>query len=588
MGKHTRAAQVARSKKTRINLSADFETTTKREDCRVWLWGVCDIMEDEEIEWGIDIDSFMEYVSAHNSNCYFHNLKFDGGFIIYWLLVNGFEWTDKNDESGVNTFKTLISNMGMVYSITVYWENGTTTEFRDSLKKLPMPVKRIAKAFNLEEGKGELDYELERPVGWIPTADELDYLRRDVKIVAQAMRQILNSGMTRLTVASDSLAEYKRIVTAKGFDRMFPTLSYEMDSEIRRAYRGGFTYADPRYSGKVNGGGIVLDVNSLYPSVMRYKPIPYGMPKFSKGRVTPTPERPLTIFSVTFTATLKPEHIPCIQIKGSTVFQPTQYLTEIPEPTTLMVTNVDWDLYNDHYDIDVIEWGGGWSFHAAEGMFNGYIDKWAQVKENSKGGLREIAKLHLNSLYGKFASNPNMASKMPELRDGVVKYVRGADEVRNPVYTAAGVFITSYARDLTIRAAQANYDSFAYADTDSLHLLGVMAPPGGGKYEGEWAGLDIHPTRMGAWKFEYEFDSSYYIRPKAYLEHLPNKDADCDDDSCNLRHDYVNRIAGLPEPVSGVLTFDDLVDGHVLEGKLHPVSVPGGIILENVPFELKL
>lgn len=584
MGNDAGAAKVSRSKKTRVNYSADFETTTLRDDCRVWGWGICDIMEDDDVEFGTDISSFMEFVRGSNSNCYFHNLKFDGGFILDWLLNNGFEHIGKDDTGIAGCFKSLISDMGQFYSVTVFWENGKVTEFRDSLKKLPMPVKRIAKAFNLEEGKGEIDYHTFRPVGHKLTAEEMDYLRRDVKIVAHAMRQVLNSGMTRLTVASDSLAEFKRLTGSKYFARVFPELSYVMDAEIRRAYRGGWTFADPRFSGKVNGCGIVLDVNSLYPSVMRHRQLPHGTPIFQKGRVLPTEDRPLTIFSVTFTAKIKPNHVPCIQIKGSSIFQPTQYLTEINEPTTLMMTNVDFDLYNDHYDMNVLEWGGGWRFHAAEGMFDAYIDKWAKVKEESTGGIREIAKLHLNSLYGKFASNPNVVSKIPTLKDGVVKYVRGADEIRPPVYTAAGVFITSYARDLTIRAAQANYDMFAYADTDSLHLLIDDVPEGIDTWSDDakaeyvqrvTEGIDVHPTRMGAWKFEYSFDSSYYIRPKAYLERHPNGK-------------YTNRIAGLPETISGALTFDDLVHGRILEGKLHPVSVPGGIILENVPFELKL
>lgn len=579
------AETVSRSKKARVNIMADFETTTKREDCRVWAWGATDIMQDNPVDDGIDLDSFIEYISERNSNTYFHNLKFDGEFIIAWLLKNGYEHACKDDRGIPGLFKTLISDMGQMYSITVYWENGKTTEFRDSFKKLPMTIRRVAISFNLGLGKGELDYEAERPVGHILTDDERDYLHRDVKIAAQAMRQVLNSGMTKLTVASDSLAEFKRL-SGKMFDKFFPVLSYDMDTEIRRAYRGGFTYADKRFTGKINGAGIVLDVNSLYPSVMRNEVIPWGMPVYVKGKVEPTEDYPLTIFSVTFTAKLKKDHIPCIQIKGSSIFIPTQYLEEIDEPTTLMMTNVDWELYNEQYDIDVYEWGGGWRFHGAAGMFNTYIDKWAKVKETSSDGLREIAKLHLNSLYGKFASNPNVSSNIPYLDNGVVKYKKGEDELRPPVYTAAGVFITSYARALTIRAAQDNYDVFAYADTDSLHLL-----TGGGK-ESIPANIDVHPTRMGAWKFEYAFDRSYYIRPKAYLEHLPDVEPDAHTkhcpEQCAMDHSYVNRIAGLPEQISGSITHEDLTGDLVLHGKLRPVRVVGGIVLENTPFELKL
>lgn len=553
------------SKKARINYVADFETTTDLLDCRVWAWGLATIDEPEKVEMGTSIGEFIDRISFHNSATYFHNLKFDGRFILDWLLNNGFEHRDDDKLTHPKTFKTLISDMGRFYSITVRWENGNNTEFRDSLNKLPLTVKKIAKAFHLDEGKGDIDYHTPRPIGHVLTDEEKDYLRRDVSIIGKAMQEVLLAGMTKLTVASDSLAEYKRITGADYFNRVFPVLPESMDSEIRRAYRGGFTYADPRFRGRIVRSGLVLDVNSLYPSVMVNDLLPYGEPEFIDGKVKETKSRPLTIFSVTFTAKLRPNKIPCIQIKGSSMFIATEYLKVISEPTTLMVTNVDWQLYNEHYEIEVLAYGGGWRFHAVHGLFDNYIEKWSAVKAKEVGGKREIAKLHLNSLYGKFATNPNVTSKIPVLKDGVVKLVRGKSDTRDPIYTAVGVFITSFARDLTIRAAQHNYKMFAYADTDSLHLLADEIPHA----------IDVHPTRIGAWKLEYYFDAAFYIRPKAYLE----------------RHadgTYTNRIAGLPERVSETLTFDDLIDGKVLHGKLNPQAVPGGIVLKDVPFQLKL
>lgn len=511
------------------------------------------------------MESFIERIQKYNTTTYFHNLKFDGWFIIDYLLKHDIYYYSGNYGQPFGSFKALISDQGKFYSITVKWENGHVTEFRDSLKKLPMSVSRIAKSFKLDELKGELDYATFRPVGHILTTEEKDYLRRDVSIVAKAMKEVIDNGMVKLTVASDSLAEYKRLVGDKWFSRAFPVLSEHMDAEIRRAYRGGFTYADTRFRGKLNGHGLVLDVNSLYPSVMKSRPLPYGEPEFVPGKVDATADRPLTVFSVTFTARLKRDHIPCIQIKGHSLFGGTEYLTTVDDPVTLMVTNIDWSLYNEHYHIEVQAYGGGWRFHAAEGMFDSYIEKWSAIKAAETGGKREIAKLHLNSLYGKFASNPNVTSKFPVLDNGAVKLIRGEDETRPPVYTAVGVFITSFARDLTIRAAQDNYSTFAYADTDSLHLLTDKIPET----------IEVHPTKLGAWKHEYNFEQSFYIRPKAYLEKLADGS-------------YVNRIAGLPEKVSGALTFDDLVEGAVFHGKLKPHSVPGGIVLKDEPFTLKL
>lgn len=467
--------------------------------------------------------------------------------------------------------------MGMMYSITVFWKNGKVTEFRDSLKKIPMPVARIAKAWNFEEGKGEIDYDTIRPFGYEPTPEEIDYIRRDVVIVATALAETISEGMHRLTVASDALSEYKDLIGPVTFSKLFPILDPDMDAEIRRAYRGGFTYADERFKGRETCGGVVLDVNSLYPYVMASQLLPYGEPIFVEGQVVPTESHPLAIYSVTFTAKLKPNHIPCIQIKGSSRFGATQYLREIDEPTTLMVTHVDMALYEAHYDIDVIEYGGGWLFKATVGLFDKYIDKWSKIKEAATGGRREIAKLHLNSLYGKFASNPNITGMVPVLVDGIVKWVIGEPETREPVYTAMGVFITSYARDLTIRAAQENYDVFAYADTDSLHLLRSDVPES----------IDVHPTRMGAWKFEYAFDTAFYVRAKAYVErHPPTHHPKCKP-WCFETH-YTNAIAGLPVRITSKLTFADLVHDKILRGKLTPESVPGGVILRDIDFKLKL
>lgn len=524
---------------------------------------------------GNDIESFIERISQHNSNCYFHNLKFDGHFIMDWLFRNGFIHIISDTIKRPGRFKSLISDMGKVYSITVKWQNGHITEFRDSLKKFSpnMSVERLAKTFQLGEVKGELDYKAYRAPGHELTDDEKEYLRKDVVIVAQAMKLLLDEGMKKLTIGSDSLHEYKSITGINKFESLFPVLSEAMDSEIRRAYRGGFTYRDKRFGSRIVGPGLVLDVNSLYPAMMMNHPLPYGEPLFVEGLPKLTKTRPLSIFSVTFTAKLKPNHIPCIQIKGHSIFAETEYLEEINEPTSLMVTNVDWDLYNEHYDIEVLSYEGGWLFKAAIGMFDEYINKWSKIKAESKGGQREIAKLHLNSLYGKFASNPHISSKIPVFEDNKVKFKRGDEDVRNPVYTAVGVFITSYGRDLTIRSAQANYDVFAYADTDSLHLLTTKVPKS----------LEIHKSKMGAWKLEMKFDKAYYIRPKAYIEHPYPEYVEDDAES-----EYVVHIAGLPAKVTKQITFDDIVDKRIFEGKLIPKSVPGGIVLVDIPFELKL
>lgn len=494
-----------------------------------------------------------------NSVVYFHNLKFDAYFILYYLMTHGYRHVSGRIVR-TGSFSTLLGGMGQFYSMTVKWNNGNRTEFRDSLKKLPMTVARVAKSFGYEEGKGDIDYHKPRPIGYRMDAQERDYVRRDVSIVAKAIAQVHENKMRGLTIAGDSLATYKRMTP--GFRDVFPVLTYAMDAEIRRAYRGGFTYADERFRGKRVGCGIVLDVNSLYPHVMRNMPMPYGVPVFEEGMPRSFDE--MCVFAVTFTAKIKKDHVPCIQIRNSGSYTEAKYLTEIDEPTEMVVTNIDWKLYLDHYDITVQEYSGVWYFQSTMGLFDQYIDHWMRVKAHSEHGIREIAKLHLNSLYGKFASNPDVDSKYPTIEDGVIKLKELAAEQRDPVYTPVGVFITSYARDITVRAAQSHYARFLYADTDSLHLLGFDPP----------TGLQVHPSALGAWKFEYEFEEALYVRPKAYLER-------------RINGEYINKVAGLPLDISAKLTFDRVYPDAVYEGKLRPMSVPGGLVLVPVPYKMK-
>ena len=555
------------------NYVADFETITRVDDCRVWLWGLIEVSDNctqDDMVYGTDIESFIFEVSNRFEDVaiYFHNLAFDGYFILDYLLNSGFVHTTGKLAPG--TFSTLISRAKKFYSMRVMFLNGKTVEFRDSLKKLPMSVEAIAKTFDLPFSKLFMDYHEMREIGHKPTPDELKYLASDLTIVARALDMQFKEGMKKLTVGSDSLFEFKSLFGSKTFLRAFPVLDKHMDKEIRMAYRGGWTYWDPRFAREVVGPGSVYDVNSLYPSIMYYKPMPFDVPRWFTGPPKFDPQFPLFIVSITFTAKLKKNHLPTIQVKSHPVFFETEYVTEIPEPETMVVTNVDLELWQKHYDMDIHSFNGGWKFRAFTGFFKSYIDKWTKVKQESTGGKRAIAKLHLNSLYGKFATNPDITGKIPYMgENNTVKLKLSDPEERNPVYTAVGVFITAYGRATTITAAQANYDSFAYADTDSIHLLTQDKPNG-----------IIVGKELGQWGHEYDFDYAKFWRAKTYIE---RKQGSTPTDAPT----YETHVAGLPAHVQRDLRIGDFEAGRVFYGKLLPKHVPGGIVLTDETYSLK-
>lgn len=539
---------------------ADFETTTNPLDCRVWSWGSMAVDDYSDYVIGIGVGSYVAYMLSTPSVTYFHNLAFDGSFILDYILKDGYTWVAKNPGKG--QFSTVISNTNKFYSITIISKEGVKVELRDSLKKIPLSVRDVPKAFNLDSSKGDIDYEMERPIGYLPSQEEWDYLYRDIFIIAQAMRIVLASGMKRLTVGADSLAEFKSL-HGRGFERTFPVLSKTVDDDIRLAYRGGIAMPNKKWVRKRVGRGIVIDKNSMYPWVMRTKLLPYGKPWWSEVQ---DDDADLFIISMTFTAKLKPNHIPCIQIKRSIQFNSQEFLEEVNEPTTVSITSVDLELWQEQYELKIWAINGYWNFKGIEGLFNDYIDKWMAVKANSTGGARMIAKLHLNSLYGKFAKNTDVTGKRPILDDtGTVQYVMCEHEESNPVYTAMGAFITAYARQDLIRSAQANYERFLYCDTDSLHLLGEEEPD-----------LWLHPTELGAWKVEHDgqpFDSAVFLRAKQYCERFGD-------------HDDVH-IAGLPHEIAAKVKLEDMLHPRTWDGKLVPKRVPGGTVLTSTSFTLK-
>lgn len=557
----------------RKKFSCDFETTTKIDDCRVWAYGWMEIGKTSNFRIGNSLDEFMEWCSKINADLYFHNLRFDGEFIVSWLYRNGFKYDKEGKEP--NSFKTVISNMGQWYIIDICfgWKGKRKihTVIYDSLKKLPFPVKKIAKDFNLHIEKGDIDYHTERPIGHEITEDEFKYIKNDIEIIACALQIQYEQGLEKMTTGSDSLHGFKNTISKKVFDRYFPVFSKKLDDEIRYAYRGGFTWLNKRFASSIIDGGIVFDVNSLYPYVMYTMDLPYGIPIGYDGEYKHDDDYPLYIQHVRCSFVVRDGYIPTIQIKGDLRFKGTEYLeTSKGEIVDLYVTNVDWEMIQEHYLLMDVEYMTGWKFKKCKGLFNDFIDYWTHIKTTSDGAIKAIAKLMLNSLYGKFASNPDVTGKVPIMKDdGSIGFVEGEKEEKDPIYTPMGVFITSWARWITIGTAQKCYDRIIYCDTDSIHLTGTEIPK---------AIEDvIDPKKLGFWKFEYEFKRGKYIRQKTYYNEIEKENVCVKKVAC----------AGMTERIRPRVSMNNFKEGFKSKGKLLPKHVVGGVVLVDTEFTIK-
>lgn len=568
-------------------LVADFETSTdvwyeKEGIARVWLWGLYDIQQDK-FRYGIDIKSFIDFfLDKKNIHeiypiCYFHNLKYDGSYIVNYLLSNGYEYT--NEITELKQFKTVISDTGLWYIIELplYISRGKikTIKFYDSLKKIPMPVRDIPKTFGFEDTlkKGELDYDTIRPVGHLPTKEELDYLYPDVVIVAKALEQLNEEGFTKITGSSDAFASWKQTLNPKvrnpekTYRDLFPELPLEVDDFIRAGYRGGWTYVNPRFAGKIIDKPVVVyDINSMYPAKMVDKYLPVFAPRYFVGKPNPK-KHECYMVRIMINFELKEGFLPTIQIKHGGCFSPTEYLASSNnKEVEIVVTNIDLKLIFRHYNIISIEYIDGYYFHKAKGFFDNHIKTNMKIKEVSVGGKRYMAKLRMNQVYGKCATAPRKKMKIPYLKDGVLKFELGEEKIEASQYTALAVFITSWARYDIITDAQNNYDNFIYCDTDSLHLLA--------NEDGSEPKLPIHPTHLGYYKLEHKVEKSTFLRSKTYIEQY-------DKDTVEIK------CAGAPAEVKKKMNFENFKIGNTYEGKLMPKQVKGGCILVKSFFTIK-
>jgi hypothetical protein len=517
---------------------------------------------------------------------------FDGEFIVNWLLKNGFTW-DKSGEP--MTFFTIISNMGQWYMIDIcYARKGKKkihTVIYDSLKKIPFPVKKIAKDFHLEIRKGEIDYDAPRPPGHEITEEEYAYIKNDIEIIADALTIQFDQGMKKMTAGSDSLSGFKSSISKQQFERLFPVFTEEYDLNFRYAYRGGFTWVNDKFKGKALGEGLVFDVNSLYPSVMYIHPLPIGVPIPFDGEYKQDEDYPLYIQHMKCEFELKENRIPTIQIKKNLLFKENEYLKNSDgEIVDLYVTNIDLEHIKEHYYLYNVEYLGGWKFQKKTGVFKNFIDKWMYVKVNEKGAKKALAKLQLNSLYGKFASNPNITGKVPYLKeDGSLGFKTGDHETKDPVYTPMGVFITSWARWTTITTAQKCYDRIIYCDTDSIHLVGTEIP--------EAIKDVVDPDKLGYWKHESTFKRAKFIRQKTYVEDIYGKMVwneedqkmkfkECEPEEATCTELNV-KCAGMPDKIKQYVTFDNFEIGFKSFGKLLPKHVDGGVVLVDTEFTIK-
>jgi len=351
--------------------AADFETTTKSNlekdgKIRVWLWSLVSTDMKQEY-YGTTIETFIEKIKELECQLiFFHNLRFDGQF-----LINHF--VDNNWQYGVD-YSIILSTEGQWYQIAL--ANGVNTiKIWDSAKKFPgLTVAKLAKMYNYPDKKEKPHFETYRGLDYQPTEEEIEYCLQDSRIVAYAIGKQFELGYTSMTLSSDAFKGVQASINQgrfwKYWRKEMPELSKKWDDFIRPSYKGGWTYLNPKFADKTLHNIKVYDVNSLYPWVMRDCLLPCGEPRIRKPY-----GGELSIVKFVCDFELKEGMLPMMQIKGQPhIYKGSEYLKRSLKEESLTMTNIDFELFTKHYDVEILSEPYYVSFNAKVGLLKDYID----------------------------------------------------------------------------------------------------------------------------------------------------------------------------------------------------------------------
>lgn len=623
-----------------MRYAADFETTVYdgQESTEVWLAGA--ISEDYKQKCIVrSIDDFIFFLSTipYKSTIYFHNEKFDGSFIVDYLLRSGYKkaimssvidgiktykWC-KNSYMPPKSFKCHISDRGVWYSITIKFKNKNLVTIRDSLKILPFSLGDATKILGVKHQKLDMEYKGYRMANGKVTDAEMTYFEHDLYGLMECLNECWHTmGITKNTIGSDCLYEFKSRVSKEEYAELYPNL-YECTIDginvgewIVAGYHGGWVYVNPDKQCKlIITKGKILDVTSLYPSVMHSKYgvcYPVGKPQYGKGKCAGGANM-YYYQRIRCEFTIKPGKLPFIRIKRSYLYNSRECLTSSDvvvgmqhqrNVVELTLTQTELALFFEHYDVVGLEYVDYMIFSGVCGMFDWYIDKYREQKNNAPNMvIRTGAKLKQNNLYGKYAARPDSSFKIPEIDPvkNVLTFRLQDEKDAEPGYIAIGAAITSEAMVFNIRYAQKCHDRgiFCYSDTDSIHTDSLDIPDD----------LPISKDSLCTYKVEGITDMAWYQNAKRYIEvvdgkieitsaGLPQRGKDLLSLSMACRvsevlGDYIElpsmpkRLTRLEEDfLAEERDFTSFDRGIEIPGKLRPKRMPGGIVLEETTFTI--
>lgn len=379
------------------------------------------------------------------------------------------------------------------------WGRGWT--FIDSGYLIRRPLAEIGKWIGLEKGPKEAIFS--------DNFEELvEYNERDCRVLYEAIKKLqtqLNAfgGELKTTLASSALDLFRR----RFLSRPIPTHE-AINALARKAYIASRVEV---FKGQCDLGEY-YDINSSFPKSMT-APQPAEVLGISKR----LPDPP-ALYLADLTVEIKACYLPPLPIRK--------------EDGQIVFPTGQWRSTFDSADVELLESSGAGrilkvhdvTLFAPNTDLGGYVEALYALKEKAEGYEREVWKLLLNALYGKFAERSekrkiafrpeNTTCKIHKSAEcGCIQMIapeiyaiKEEKEVKH-AHVPLSVHITSLSRALLFRYLS-QCERIYYCDTDSV-VCGAQDR------------LDTGP-KLGELKHEYSVRDGRFLAPKLYAFRKPD------------------------------------------------------------------
>ena len=424
-------------------------------------------------------------------------------------------------------------------------------EFRDSYVLSGYSLANTAKNLtkhSISKMVGDLEYGLIRTNKTPLTENEVKYCVNDIQIIlAYINEQIEQCGNISLIPMTNTgrVRKYVRDMcyyrTADGgkagkgqyyrYRKIMEDLTLDVPTytQLKRAFMGGFTHANAKYSGLLLEDVTSIDFTSSYPSVMVSEKFP--MTRFktveieSLGHLDSLCKEYAVIFDVmlgnvtskvtqeNYISESKCRNISNAKVNNGRIFS--------ADSLTTTITEVDYDIMRACYtwdDISVANVRYAVKGYLPKAIIESILKLYQGKTELKDVAGSEVEYLHskgmLNSIYGMCVTDvvKDETSYVEEWtvdKPDIEKTINDYNKSENRFLSYAwGIWVTAYARRNLWTGILAIGDDYIYSDTDSLKMLNYQSHQG---YI-EWFNAQII-EKMNDMCVHYKIDKQL-LRPK--------------------------------------------------------------------------